>query len=253
VLGVSRDITARKQAEIALVEARDKLEEKVKERTAELQASQSQLHQLTKQIIGAQEDERRRVSRELHDTAGQLLITLKYGLVAALSELPEDDRPIHGQMKGALVIVDQVIQQVRDLAHSLRPPALEVGGLNLSLKDLCRDIAYRIHMDIDYKGEELGFLPDETSITLYRFVQESLTNVIKHANATVVKVILKRRGKQISLTVRDNGKGMVDTKSREGIGLAGIEERLKLLNGELIIKSRPGRGTQMTACVPFEK
>ena len=139
VLGVSRDITDRKRSEEELRQARDFLEERVAERTAELLDSQEKMRFLTAQTVKAQEEERRTISRELHDDAGQALITLQYSLAAVQSELPETDAFSRKRLADSLKIIDQTMQHIRSLAHSLRPPVLDIGGIDLSLQEYCRE------------------------------------------------------------------------------------------------------------------
>ena len=251
VLGVSRDITRQKQAEVVILQSRNQLEERVKERTADLLTSQSQLRQLTNQIVTAQEEERHRLSRELHDDAGQALISLKYSLASALNELPISQHLIRQRLVDSMGIIDQTMSRIREMAHSLRPPVLDVGGINLSLQDYCQEFMERTQLQVDYRGQDIPGLPDEISISLYRFVQEALTNILKHAQATEAKVRLKYRSKQISLLVSDNGHGIDDLSQSSGIGLLGIQERLDLLGGTLQVHSQKGRGVKLTACVPW--
>lgn len=251
VLGVSRDITARKRIEEDLRQARDQLEERVAARTNELLASQEQLRFLTAQTIRAQEEERRAISRELHDDAGQALITLQYGLAAFHSELPETETLSRKRLSDSMRIIDQTMAHIRALAHSLRPPVLEIGGIDLSLQEYCREQSERTHIPIYYQGQDIPGLPDEIGISLYRFVQEALTNVLKHAQAKQVKVRLQYKKGEISISVTDNGRGMEDATRSNGVGLLGIKERLNLLNGRLEIRSRKGRGAKLVAYVPW--
>ena len=252
VLGISRDITERKRYEQALEQARDQLEQRVQERTAELEASQARMQQLAEQVITTQEQERRDLSRELHDEAGQMLITLKYSLATCLQELPEGSEASRLNLQEALTTLDNTINQVRDLAHSLRPPALDVAGLDLSLKELCQEISARTQLHVEYDGKPLPPLPDEIGISLYRIVQEALTNVLKHARATRVKVWLEYLHGQLLVTVSDNGQGMA-AEAKEGIGLLGMRERIKLLDGELVLSSPRGKGTKLLVRVPWKE
>jgi len=223
----------------------------VEERTAELTASQAQLRQLTNRLVTVQEDERRHISRELHDEAGQALVTVRYSLAAVASELPDQLTAAKKRLADSLVTIDQTMDEIRTLAHSLRPPVLDVGGIHLSLKDYCQEFTQRTGLPVHYQGEEIPFLPDEIGISLFRFVQEALTNILKHAHATNIKIKLEYHNQQIRLSVSDNGRGMVDPSQSDGVGLLGIEERLKLLGGELQIHSREGGGARLVARIPW--
>jgi PAS domain S-box-containing protein len=251
VMGVSRDVSERKNTEAELLHARDQLEKRVEERTAELIASQNQLRKLTDQLVTILEDERRRISRELHDEAGQAIVSLKYGLASIVNDIPKNNLAAKQRLAAALDITDQVMHQIRTLSHSLRPPVLEILGINSSLKDYCEEFSKRTGLSIDYQGEEIPGLPDEIGISLYRFVQEAFNNIIKHAQASKVEVRLHYGKKQVTLSVLDNGRGMDDKGRPNGIGLIGIKERFNLLGGSVQILSHNGQGVKQTVRVPW--
>jgi PAS domain S-box-containing protein len=253
VLGVSRDITVQKQAEQEILNSRHQLEERVKERTMELISSQGQLRQLTTQLVSAQEEERRRISRELHDEAGQAIISLKYNLASMLNEIPEKQAMTRGRVTDSIDISDKLMTQIRSLTRSLRPPVLEIGGIDLSLRVYCEEMTERTGLPISYQGEEIPNLPDEIGISLYRFVQEALTNILKHARATQVVIHLNYRKKTITLSVSDNGRGLPANPQSDGIGLLGMEERLALFGGSIKLHSRRGRGVKIVASVPWPR
>jgi PAS domain S-box-containing protein len=253
VMGVSRDITMQKHTEMEILSSREQLEKLVEERTAELTTSQIQLRQLTNQLVTALEEERRRISRELHDEASQALISLKYNIASIESDIPENKTLTRQHLVDSMGIIDQVMSQIRTLTHSLRPPVLEIAGIDLSLKEYCEEITKRTGLSIHYQGEEIPGLPYEIGISLYRFVQEALTNILKHAHATQVEIRLQYRKKQIALTVSDNGRGMEDTAQSDGIGLIGIEERINLIGGFLQTHTRKGLGVKITAYVPWPR
>jgi PAS domain S-box-containing protein len=252
VLGISRNINHLKELEFSLRDAKNGLEARVAERTAELNASREQMRELAHQIVTIQEEERRRVSRELHDEAGQILIGLKYRLGEALSTLPPKHEEAYQRITTAMDGTDQAMAKIRALAHDLRPPTLDVAGLNLSLQSYCREFSEQTSLPVEYKGAELPGLADEISISLYRILQESLTNIVKHApNATHAKVALRCSKNTVTLTIADNGKGFHPEPGQKGIGLLGMQERLALLGGCLQILPNARQGTRLKAIIPL--
>ncbi len=249
---IVRDISQRKKNEATLQNAKQELEKRVAERTLELVESQERLQFLTREIITTQEDERRSVSRELHDEVGQVFVTLKYSLDTALGEVPEGHQELKARLESAMQITDSSMQLMRDLSHRLRPPILEVGGIHISLEELCQDVSGKTNLIIDYRGEEIPGLPNEIAISLYRVVQESLTNILKYADAKKVLIRLKYLKGKIRLSVRDDGNGIKDVNTR-GTGLLGLQERLHLLDGELKVESPSGKGVHLRASIPWHK
>jgi two-component system sensor histidine kinase UhpB len=250
-MGVSRDISQRKVREHELREAKDRLEKRVAERTAKLAASHEQLRRLTQKVVLAQEEERRRVSRELHDETGQALIGLRFSMDAILDDTPAELAPLRKRLAETTASITQMMERIQSLAYSLRPPVLEIVGINLGLKDLCSEFSERTHLSVNYSGLDLPNLPDEISISFYRFLQETMTNVVKHAHASQVQITLDYKDGTITLSVEDNGKGFRHKTNQRGIGLLGLEERLRLLGGRLAIKSRLGHGSRVTAYIPW--
>lgn len=252
VLGVARDITDRIHAEQALVRAQHELEGRVAKRTSELEATEAKLRSLATQILSAQEEERRRVSRELHDDASQMLVSLHYSLAALMEDGSGIEAgPARERLENVIQLVDSITEHLRTLGHSLRPPALDVGGLDISLKEFCREFAELTKINVEYHGESIHGLPQEVSISLYRFVQEALTNILKHAHANQVKVRLVYRNNEILLSISDNGKGFSGSGKSKGVGLLGIAERLNLVGGTLIIPPQRGKGASLVARIPW--
>jgi two-component system, NarL family, sensor histidine kinase UhpB len=179
---------------------------------------------------------------------------LKYGLAAIHGELPETEILSRQRLSDSMKIIDQTMVHIRALSHSLRPPVLEIGGIHMSLQEYCREQTELTRIPIAYQGEDIPDLPDETGISLYRFVQEALTNALKHAHASRVKVRLQNRKGEISISVSDNGRGMDDNMAQsDGVGLLGIKERLAILGGRLEISSQKGRGARLVAHVPWNR
>jgi signal transduction histidine kinase len=225
----------------------------------QVRAGRERLQILSQRLVEAQEAERRRVSAELHDEAGQALTALKISLELMQSDLPPESEALRQSIREAMLLTEQTMEQVRLLARGLRPPALDTVGLNPTLEDYCRDFARVTHLAVDYSGAELPELPDAASISLYRVVQEGLTNVARHARASQVWVRLEGDANQVSLSVEDDGQGFdMEAVKRgsnhaPGIGLLGMQERLELLGGRLEITSRPGRGTRLVARIPWRE
>lgn len=204
---------------------------------------------LSRQIVNAQEEERQRLSRELHDSIGQLLTALGIQL-DMLGNRPEAEA-IAGDLREAAALTHQIHDEIRTISHALRPPTLELTGLNDTLRALSSDFARRTGLEIAYEGTELPRLPDGPSITFYRFLQETLANIARHAQAKHVDVILRYEQGELSLTVRDDGVGFnmgsqLASGVSHGVGLLGLRERFELLDGKLELDSRPGAGTEVT-------
>jgi len=254
---VANDITERKQMEEALRSSNDNLEGVVAERTAELQSANTRLSALTRDIVTTQEEERRRVSRELHDEAGQALTALKLSLQTMQADLPAGSgtRPRLGE---AVTLTDTTLEQIRMLAQDLRPPALDTLGLDATLEGLCRQFARRTLVQVSYVGVELPGFTGPATICLYRFLQEALTNAARHGHATEIQVRLEKDAECVCLSVEDNGQGFdtqkvfSDQGNAKSIGLIGMQERTKMVGGQLEIYSNPGRGTRLIARVPLE-
>jgi signal transduction histidine kinase len=207
-------------------------------------------------VVDAQERERKRISMELHDEAGQAMTALKISLQLLRDELDVDVVTLRRNLDQAIDLVDTTRERIRLLAHNLRPPALETLGLNDTLEDFCSQFAARTRLDIGYRGEEITDLSDAQEICLYRLLQEALANIAVHARATAAEVALQRQRSVVQLTVADNGRGMdpasLDSQDGSGIGLLGMRERLEMIGGHLKIESRDN-GTTLIAAVPIRR
>lgn len=222
-----------------------------------IQTSRERLRELSRKILSTQEDERRKISRELHDEASQALMALKISLNLLQKDLPEEVGSFNQNLQGAIELTDETMEKIRILAHGLRPPELDAIGLDPVLEDYCYEFANRTKIDVVYHGNELPHLSDEVSICFYRVLQEALTNVLKHAQATHVHVDLQFTGDQVVLAVLDDGRGFNYGSDRplpehKGIGILGMIERLELLKGKLEIDTVPGSGTYLFARIPWE-
>lgn len=236
----SHDITARKRAEEAV------------------QQMAEQLRGLARRVVMAQEEERQRVSRELHDEAGQALTALKISLELIAESLPPDAAELRQNLHEAVALTHTTRQRIRLLAQGLHPPVLDTLGINAALEGLCRDFSRRTQILINYQGRDIPTQLDAIHVCLYRFLQEALTNVAEHAGATQVWVSLDLHGAHISLSVQDNGRGLdgetetFPAQHASGMGWLGMRERLRLLDGRLEIDSKPDMGTRVVAHLPIE-
>jgi signal transduction histidine kinase len=216
--------------------------------------------ELLKRLVSAQEDERQRIARDLHDNVSQLLTALTLGLqtIALAGPLPEGARK-------SLDLVQRVAKDlgraVHDLAHNLRPIALDAVGLHAALGQLLSDWAtQQPGCTIDYRADAVAAvrLPPEIETTIYRVIQESLTNVFRHARANNVRVTVERNEGLVTVTVWDDGVGFDSEVARDPaggkrFGLIGMRERAALVGGSLEIQSRPGGGTTVTARFPVPR
>lgn len=221
---------------------------------AERQAAR--IRTMAYRIVEAQEDERARIARELHDEVGQALTSITISLALVGNELPEELSPVRSTLNDVQGHVSRTLGELRLLAHNLRPPGLEQFGLDAALAGLVEEYRAVAGQDIRYTGTELSELNESQAITLYRFVQEALTNAVKHAQAGRIQVALTRDDSHVKVSVDDDGRGFEPPESLGGetvrvSGLVGMLERLELVDGHLTINSRPGNGARLTAVVPY--
>jgi PAS domain S-box-containing protein len=206
------------------------------------------------QLVATQEDERRRIAREIHDHLGQQLTVLRLQLEAVKKAC--DDREIGGEIEKVEEIAKRLDGEVDFLAWELRPAALDDLGLRATLGNFVSEWSNHTGIKADFHAAGLTRtrLDFETETNLYRITQEALNNVYKHAKAKTVSVLLEKRGETVSLIIEDDGVGFNqrDKKNRgKGIGLIGMSERAKISGGTLEIESKRGKGTTIFVRVPF--
>jgi PAS domain S-box-containing protein len=223
-----------------------------------LRESARKLRFLTSQILTAQEEERKRVARELHDELGQALTVLKYHLVSIENKLRRDQPGLKQDCEHLQAHIDAIIENVRRLSWDLSPSILEDLGLSSSLRYLIDEICQSNNMRCAVKVAEINnlFAP-AAQINIYRIFQESLTNIVKHAQATRIKVDIKRQNSAVIFSVQDNGKGFsleqpVPGKVSKHLGLTAMHERARMVGGSLQISSRKGQGTKITFTIPID-
>ena len=214
------------------------------------------LRQMAERVVAAQEEERKRLSRELHDDLGQALIALALGLSSLKMELPMQNERLSKKLDDLIADTNQTINKMRLLAQNIRPTLLDTLGLRSALETYSREFSLRSDLPVIFEADPvMPEISDVYSITLYRTLQEALTNVVKHSNASQAWVELTVDEHQIVLTVQDNGSGFSteEDSSRKGIGITGLRERLTLVGGELVVSSSATKGTIISAHLPMEK
>lgn len=219
-----------------------------------VRTTSDRLRQLTQQLITAQEDERRRLARDLHDMIGSSMYSLKIYLAQISAELPPDNTRLRSRSQAAASLAETIMTQLRDLSHNLHPAALDSLGLGAALESYCLDITVAGNVQVEYQGPGVALtLPPSASINLYRFVQEALGNVVKHASASECLVTLSIENNSLVLTISDNGVGFDPSarRPRRGMGLTTMRERITALGGHLDIETGPGQGARLTARIPY--
>lgn len=196
------------------------------------------------------ENSRKQVSLELHDEVGQVLTSILLQL--KLLQQSEDLEYIKGRLGGLHYITMQTIEEVRRISTNLRPSLLEKLGLQPAFEAHIKEFIKSTGIDVDFRCTNVGRrLPDQIEIIVYRAVQEGLTNVARHAEASVVFINLSAKGDHLLLQISDNGKGMSDNENK-GLGLLGIKERVNLADGKLWIVNHKGKGLSLNIILPLD-
>jgi signal transduction histidine kinase len=242
-----------------LLRAQDELEERVQERTADLDAVNRNLRELSARLMQLQDDERRRIARELHDSVGQTLAALGMNLSLVRNDVERMANTI-AALNDSENLVREMSSEVRTISHLLHPPLLDEAGLCSAVRWYTDGFAQRsgIRVDLDLP-DDFGRLPAEAETAIFRVVQESLTNIHRHSSSAVAKIRLRQPGVEVEVEIADKGKGMSPEKLQElaasgtpGVGIRGMRERLRQLGGTLEIESSRS-GTVVTVKLPLER
>jgi two-component system CheB/CheR fusion protein len=253
---IARDLTAPHRAAEALREARAETDRRVAEHARELQAvvaehgaAQDHVVSLLRKIVTAQEDERGRIARNLHDQLGQRLTALRLSLERAQERLAKDGTS-ENELERALNLTHEIDSDVGFLSWELRPAVLEHLGLGVALPRYVREWSDHYGLEVEYKGDGYRtiLLTHEAEVAFYRIAQEALTNIAKHAHASRIDMMLESRDHTVVLVVEDDGVGFDTgdgTVTGRGVGLLGMRERAGLIGAEFEIESKPGQGTSI--------
>ena len=212
----------------------------------------SRLNAVAQRFMRLQVSERRGFSRELHDGINQSLVSCKFRIELAGNKLARNDshEVVQEELLKASDLISQTINEVRQISHNLRPTLLDDLGLDTALRSLMNQFSERTGINVEYRSDVMDDVADEVEISIYRLTQEALTNIEKHAEASIVSLILLQKNQKIEFECRDNGKGLSDNPE-PGIGFINMRERLELMGGDFHIASQKDQGTWIYAAFPI--
>jgi signal transduction histidine kinase len=246
---LQRYVGARAKAEGALLEANQQLNHLVEQRTAELT-------ELSQHLIRVSEEEKAKIARELHDTFGSNLTAINMDLNWIQRRIPEESREVRERLQRVLQMLAETVELKHEVIEGLRPSHLDNLGLAYAMRSHCREFARRTGLACDVEvNEDFDDIDPGWSIALYRIVQETLTNITKHAQATHVKVSLERDDAGMRLRILDDGVGMAEGAAAKpkSHGIVGMRERMRQVGGAFTISSGPNsKGTLVTAFIPAD-
>ena len=243
IIGTGVDITERKRIE------------------QQVRRHQKDLRELSSRVLHAQEKERERIAHELHDDLGQALTAIRINLVELEMDVNQSDLDrITERIDDSKSLIESSLNQIRRLAHELRPSLLDDLGLTSAVRWYVNQFQRRLGLDLEFTASgDQQRIAREVEIVVYRIIQEACTNIAKHADATRVAIQLDFSPDQLSVTIEDNGKGFLipthennNKPTEQGFGLLGMQERAHTIGGSLDIESAPGRGTKIRLSLPKE-
>lgn len=256
--GINLDIQHRKESEHQLLLLVESLESRVSQRTIELQNATEKLRELTGTLLQTQDEERRRIARELHDGVGQLVVAMSMTLSNIVGEKEKLSLEAQQTLDQSLALIDQASREIRTMSHLLHPPLLDEVGLDSALRWYIEGFSERSKITVRTEMAT-GFsddLPRELALSVFRIVQESLTNIHRHSESPTAFVKIDRAPGKITLSVEDQGKGIpIDVQAKissgeiVGVGLRGMRERIRQFDGQLEFHSSP-KGTRIVAILP---
>ena len=220
-----------------------------------LRAAAETLSRLSRRLVEAEEAERRRIARELHDRVGQNLSALNINLDIVLGLLGEQaSHEVRVRLRDSLALVDGTLQSIENVMADLRPPLLDEYGLGAALGWYAEEFVRRTHLRVDFEDrarERTRELRPEAAVTLFRIAQEALNNVAKHAQAAVATITLEMKDDHFILQIRDDGRGFDPGASTSRLGMRSMRERAEAAGGALALESAPGRGTAVRISMPL--
>jgi signal transduction histidine kinase len=225
---------------------------------SERKRADDELRELTAQLLQSQDEERRRLARELHDSTGQKLAALAINLAVVNQSAAVGDARAQRALAESLALTHECVRDIRTLAYLLHPPELEELGLADAARDYITGFAQRSGIPVELElSPDLGPLPPEVETALFRILQESLNNILRHSGSPRARVHIYRSPASVTMKVQDEGQGMqeghaIGTPAIPGVGIAGMRERVRQLGGELEFRSTPN-GTTLKAVLPLKR
>jgi PAS domain S-box-containing protein len=257
--GAASDVTARKEAEENFRKLAQTLDAEVRTRTRELEEQSNRVRQLSWRLLRSQDQERRHIARELHDSVGQTLTVLDINLELFMQEAGCKSSEVASKIEGIQKTVQQLHREIRTTSYLLHPPLLDESGLYSAISLYLQGLGERSRLEVRFEiSEQFGRLPSELELVIFRLVQESLTNIHRHSESKTASIRIGRESNQISLDIRDQGKGMSSERmaeirsGRSGVGISGMRERLRQFDGTMNIES-DSSGTRVFATIPLPK
>jgi PAS domain S-box-containing protein len=261
---IARDITQRKHIERSLRESEeryralaDALDTQVQFRTQEVEKKNSQLRDLSSRLLQSQDEERRHIARELHDSAGQTLAALALQLARITASAKNNPAGLGQDVADAEELVRHLSQEIRTTSYLLHPPMLDECGISSAVSWYVQGLAERSGLKIDLEvPDTLGRLPAEMELVIFRLVQEGLTNIHRHSGSKTAVIKIEREESTVRVQVEDQGSGMSPERLAEiqsqgtGVGIRGMRERVRHFNGDLVVESGPS-GTKVSATLPL--
>jgi PAS domain S-box-containing protein len=259
IVGISQDLTGRKQVEEQLRAARAELERRVEERTEELRKANASLRDLSARLLQIRDHEARRLARELHDSVGQMLAAMGMNLATVQAQAGKLDQAGARAVADNDVLVKQISDEIRTISYLLHPPMLDEGGLASALQWYVDGFRTRSKIQVELEvPPNLGRLSADMETTIFRMVQECLTNIHRHSGSKSAVIRVSQQGAHIVVAAEDTGVGIPEEKlgltleGWSGLGFRGMAERIRHLGGKLEIRST-NAGTAVTAKLPLER
>jgi two-component system, chemotaxis family, CheB/CheR fusion protein len=234
---------------------RERLNMELQSASAALHGSKERLRLLTASLLTAQEAERRRIARELHDDLAQQTALIQFSVHAISEDLPEEVQDIREQLLEVEGHVETLSSEIRKVSHRLHPAILDDLGLDIALATLCETAGKNRAAPVTYNGGSVPKLPPDMGAAVYRIAQEALRNSAKHAPESPVQIDLQCTDSQLTLVVRDSGPGFNLEQYERGasLGIISMQERALSLGGTLVIETEPGQGTSVILTIRFEQ